>query len=367
MQVDEDLQGAFYEMEDLWERKLWFQLTETVIALFKDERSKPVRFQLFQNFVSVFESNINQLAFVSLAISASDACESVDDSLQLMVAIAADVDKPETLDVWVYAQLHIASLYLKKDELMKAKKIIDQATKLLDELHISNQVITAAYYGVCCEYYKAKADYSSYYRNALLYLACIDSSDLNPTQKQARAYDLAISALLGDKIYNFGELVMHPILNSLDGEYKWLRDLVQAVNAGNIRDFQAQRGNLAKAPVLESKAAFLDQKICLMALCECVFRRPATDRVLSFDTIARETHLHAESKVEVLVLKAFSMDLLRGSIDQIDRTVTISWLQPRILDHDQVASMSEKLRNWDSQVQNLGLWMHKEGETIWVK
>ncbi|KAJ2936105.1 hypothetical protein H1R20_g989, partial [Candolleomyces eurysporus] len=32
-----------------------------------------------------------------------------------------------------------------------------------------------------------------------------------------RAHDLSISAFLGDTIYSFGELLMHPILDSLDG------------------------------------------------------------------------------------------------------------------------------------------------------
>jgi 26S proteasome regulatory subunit N9 len=62
---------------------------------------------------------------------------------------------------------------------------------------------------------KAKADYTMYYKTALLFLACVDSNQLSAAEKLSRAYDLALSALLGDTIYNFGELVSYfPLLAS---------------------------------------------------------------------------------------------------------------------------------------------------------
>jgi hypothetical protein len=54
---------------------------------------------------------------------------------------------------------------------------------------------------------QARAEYADYYKNSLLYLACVNvETDLLPQQRYERAHDLAVAALLG-KIYNFGELV----------------------------------------------------------------------------------------------------------------------------------------------------------------
>lgn len=54
---------------------------------------------------------------------------------------------------------------------------------------------------------QARAEYADYYKNSLLYLACVNvETDLVPQQRYERAHDLAVAALLG-KIYNFGELV----------------------------------------------------------------------------------------------------------------------------------------------------------------
>lgn len=54
---------------------------------------------------------------------------------------------------------------------------------------------------------QAKAEYANYYKNSLLYLACVNvATDLTVEERVQRAHDLGLSALLGN-IYNFGELV----------------------------------------------------------------------------------------------------------------------------------------------------------------
>ena len=39
-------------------------------------------------------------------------------------------------------------------------------------------------------------------------------------------------------------------------------------------------------------------------------------------------------------MKALSLGLVRGSIDQVSQEVTMTWVQPRVLDINQVNNMS---------------------------
>ncbi len=88
---------------------------------------------------------------------------------------------------------------------------MDAAQKILDTLESVESTVNGAYYGVAADYYKAKAEYAPYYRNSLLYLACVDiETGMSAEERLARAHDLSISAFLGDTIYNFGELVSMP-------------------------------------------------------------------------------------------------------------------------------------------------------------
>ena len=84
---------------------------------------------------------------------------------------------------------------------------MDAALVILDSLPTVENRVRADYYKVAADYYKGKAEYAPYYRNSLLYLACVDVAAMESEERVLRAHDLSISAFLGDTIYNFGELV----------------------------------------------------------------------------------------------------------------------------------------------------------------
>ena len=45
--------------------------------------------------------------------------------------------------------------------------------------------------------------------------------------------DVSLAALLGDDVYNFGELLLHPLVAALAGSpYAWLKDMLACFNAG---------------------------------------------------------------------------------------------------------------------------------------
>lgn len=303
---------------------------------------------------------------VTFAIASSKQCRDYDEALEFLTRISSQVDTPESHDAYVYSQIEIARVKVQLSDFENARKLIDEAGKELEQFDSVDPLINSSYYEVSSEYYKLKADFTSYYRNALLYLACINLEDLSLVQQQQRAYDLAVAALLGDKIYNFGELLLHPILGSLKStDYSWLCEILFALNAGDVVSFDSLSGHLAKQPLLQNSLPFLRQKICLTALIEAIFQRPTSARTLSFDTIAKETHL-VPDEVEHLVMKALSLGLLKGFIDQVSQTVSITWLQPRVMNKDQIESMRQRLVKWDEDVNKLGTWMQEAGQEIWT-
>ena len=213
--------------------------------------------------------------------------------------------------------------------------------------------------------FQSKLDFASYYRNALLYLACIDEKDLTPAERKSRAYDLSIAALISDTIYNFGELLLHPILNALIADDAWLRDLLFAFNRGDLAAYDVLAGHISSNPLLSEHRDGLRQKIYLAALTEAVFRRPPHDRTMSFQTIAEETKVRPD-EIEHLIMKALSLGLLRGSIDQVDEIARINWVQPKVLDMKQVDGMRTRLQEWDSSVNSLGNWIETKGQDVWA-
>lgn len=190
----------------------------------------------------------------------------------------------------------------------------------------------------------------------------MQSTDLPLNKQQELAYNLSVAALLSEKIYNFGELLLHPILDSLkETEYNWLRELLFAFNAGDLNQFVKLQSHFASQPLFKAKEAFLRQKLCMSALTEAVFQRPPHDRALTFETITKETGVELD-EVEYLLMKALSLGLIRGSIDQIAGVARISWVQPKVLDKNQIENMRMRLMEWDGSVGNLTSFMQEKLE-----
>lgn len=70
-----DLQHLFLDFEDLWERKLWHQLTDRLIEFFNHKESAPQRLAFYKTFILTFADKINQLKLVTLALSAASQCK----------------------------------------------------------------------------------------------------------------------------------------------------------------------------------------------------------------------------------------------------------------------------------------------------
>ena len=128
-----------------------------------------------------------------------------------------------------------------------------------------------------------------------------------------------------------------------------------------------------------------------MCLTETLFQHlgPAADRAVPFAAIATASKLPVEQacvlqggrdaltiltphprhslrpallpQVELLLMRALSLKLIRGKIDQVGGTIAVEWVQPRVLQRPQIAKMTERLATWTGTVDSTLKFL--EGET----
>ncbi|KAI1175314.1 hypothetical protein F4777DRAFT_337175 [Nemania sp. FL0916] len=364
-EAPEELQGLIIQFEDFWERKLWHQLTDLLIEFFAEPKSESQRLPFFKVFILRFADKINQLKLVDLGLQAATQCKNDKERLAFLTDLTKKVDHENSQDAFVYATVALARVEMLVRDAAGSRRDLDRAEKILDSFDSVETKVHAAFYQTNADYYKANADFASYYRNALLYLACIDLASLSPLERKARAYDLGIAALVSDSIYNFGELLLHPILDALTGDLEWLRNLLLAFNRGDLGAYDTLSGHVSAHRLLQEHEDEIREKIYLAALTESVFRRPPHERAMTFATIAADTKVRP-SHIEHLVMRALSLGLVRGTIDQVDQVVNFTWVQPRILDMGQIASMSQRLGEWGENVNKLGNWIEATGQDIWA-
>lgn len=381
-----DLIQIIYQLEDFYERKLWNQLTLALEELYQNPESLigTLRQQIFSLFLSQFQNKLNQIKLVDFLLRSFDDDQVCYDKLiELKSSMVAELTKkhgtrkPDNLDelinneeAVIYVNLQIARYALILNDSVLADEILECVGDKFEST-LQNEFsakINAAFYLTKCQYYKIHENYNLFYTNGLLYLSSLDSP--LPLDQQIKfCYDLCIAALLGNKIYNFGELILHDILKVISdqsSEYFWLYNLITNLNAGNLAKFNEWlQVSMSKSPFLAHHKTFLHQKIVIMSLLEKISTEQATNKRLLFKSISDVTGTPID-EVELLIIKCFSLNLIKGYINQIQQVLVVTWLQPRILNLDQVKTLYNHLVEWDSRVENLAKDVHARGGTLWA-
>jgi 26S proteasome regulatory subunit N9 len=70
--ADDSIQHYFLQFEDLWERKLWHELTDSLIEFYALPESAKHKLPLWKNFITSFADKINKLKLVTLGLSAAE-------------------------------------------------------------------------------------------------------------------------------------------------------------------------------------------------------------------------------------------------------------------------------------------------------
>lgn len=349
------LPNEWSQIEDLYNKKLWHQLTLKIqeMVLKTELQSGQALIKLYENFITDFEHRINTLSLVEICLP---IVRQYKDTLGNDAAIAFLEKLREKVknenEPRILCNTSIGTIHLSEKKFEETKKIVEQTS---DELNNLDGVTTVhgRFYDLASNYYRIIGNHSEYYKNALRYLGCRDFESLSATERKDRAFYLGLAAILGDDIYNFGELLMHPILESLNGtQDQWLVDLLFAFNRGDLDKFDNVKTLWAQQFDLKAAEVKMRQKICLLCLMEMAFSRPSNSRQLTFEEIAAKTKLPL-NEIELLVMRALSLNLIKGLIDEIEHKVYISWVQPRVLDVNQIKIMRGKLDFWSNEVNSM--------------
>ena len=66
-------------------------------------------------------------------------------------------------------------------------------------------------------------------------------------------------------------------------------------------------------------------------------------------------------------MKALSLKLIKGSIDEVEKVINVQWVQPRVLDKAQLKSMQQRLSQWRVKVSSLVQNMQTAGQEVFVQ
>ena len=145
---------------------------------------------------------------------------------------------------------------------------------------------------------------------------------------------------------------------------EWVLDIVKAYISANAKSYNLciskYAQNMKENAVLQTAkpSNILDEKIKLLSLVRLAFDKASFERIISFDEIRSVTQCK-DNDVEHLVMKAMSLQLIKGIVDGIDKTVNVLWVKPAILDIKQMEAISEKIAVWIEKTQDAHSQLHE--------
>lgn len=203
---------------------------------------------------------------------------------------------------------------------------MDKLSDVQERLSRLNDVDRAVFsylYKVTAEYYHKKQKYSDFYQAGLQYLAYTQPEELTEDEKKQWSYEMGMAVVLGKSIYNIAELCEKEVLKALIGsQNEWLYHILQTMDKGDIDGFNqvCETHKVWDSGVMQPHKHQMDQKIRILAFLDLIFNKGKNDRTQTFAEIADVTKV-ALDDVELLIMKAMSIGLFKGTIDQVEQTL----------------------------------------------
>lgn len=372
--ADPEHGDVYNNLSNQLEQKLYHPLTVAVHTFISDN-SNARPFETSTNFLALYSKiltplrkKLNPLTLahiasnVSFALSPSDAVAATALLEEIVAFFTQESHSPAAL--YSESKLHLLKLHQTQvagtaidDALPQSiQAFLKKSQVTLAELGQSTEselaVVHSSFYQTAMTLYKAVGPPEAFYTNALQYLHYTPLPTLEASVQYQLAQDMCLAALTGKGIYDFGQIVYHPadVLSVLKGtELEWLSTVMDVAVWGKVDEWKelqtVHQADIERQPALLGRMAFVDEKIALLALVHMVFERESGSKTITFEQVAERVKISVE-QVELFLIRALALELIKGTMDQVDGTVDVTWVIPRVLDDANVAELAGRFKSW---------------------
>ena len=339
--------------KQLHEQKLWYELAQKVHSLLSNPqflREQETSLGTFYaNFIRDFETRVSPLLLVQIV---KPIVESYDDSDEAKQLLNETLEKVKSnADANLLCQTLLLHIDLIDENISEVKEGLEQLLVQMESLLAVDPIVKSRVHRLAMDYHAHFGTPGDYFTQALLFLTFTPSESLSASERISISSELAMASLEGESVYNFGELLSYETIGSLKGtSFDWLYSMLVAMSHGAIDDFYG----LMKNHSSEFKAHHvLEEKVYLLALLEHIFTQDGKTRVISFSSLSKALKKPMD-QIEGIIMRAMSVGLISGKIDQVNQVVSIASALPRVLNTAQQKHLSDKVDAWIDNVEGLG-------------
>lgn len=392
-----ETESLYRDLTVLNDQKLWFQLTQKLEVLFfdddfKTEITNKQKQLIFENFVEPIIKSLDDTKVTEffIYVLSNDTEKSLEEKVQLLNGLKTKLleldDKKvnqndgyiKRINSKIIIDCEMIQYKLELNRLNESVDILKDALDTLENPLFENFVsirAKLAYYKSILKLNKFNKEYNEYYYNSLLFISCyqklLEDKYFNNALylKETTLWvnfkpELYYAILLADKIYHFNEILDNQWVNTESfandsAQSDKLEALLEDVVGKHILEVNSTEYiksinellSLTNETAKEQLLKFLIQKKALVNLLGLIFNENASKKSLTFSEISKKIQVE-ENEIELLLMKAMSLNLLQGKINQVDQLIKITWIQPRVMTGKEIMVLRDNLVQWkDNHLQ----------------
>lgn len=387
----------------LQSQSLWHEFTEEVSTLFiliidsNDSKIISTMQSLFKELISPLLGNLSLMVWIKLALlaattsttgsgtqSSSFIREEIMDKLnKISSSSTATTSKSTSLSIPKELGIRVVKLYLALQlfaegdnsavdawNIIRYEEFNSNSIRDVDEgsllLESQSFLLLRIHWALKdCQFdslYTLSMDYLKSY-SRITSISTLSSLDLKVllalSPLEPMIENICKGALLSEGCFNFGLLLSMPIWNCPSP----LHSLILAMYHGNeasFLDFFSSKNSSSIDPLLVvgngssmEPSSSIRQKMCLMKLSASISRHlnENLSSNISFSQIGQFASIPVE-EVEFLLIRALSIGIIRGSIEEENSLLKVNWVEPRIISSkEDVRSLIIGLKEWRIKVK----------------
>ena len=352
-----NLKTLLDDMDSNLNHCLWFQVSENLITLSRKPELQQTKdlIELYDGLVFFIEPTLNPMKYLefikNMLINYKDK---MTDALTFVENIE-NKHKHYKGEEKIFIKIIKGFCYLDLNKMYELEEIVKSTEQDFSSNIEIDSSLYAQYYKLSSLYYEKKEDYDNFYNNTFQYLAY--ETRLSNEEQLEICYKMCSAMLIGEKLYNFAELIEKDFFKLMHGsKYEWISNLILSFNSAKVDQFESMikqnKKQIDENPILKGKSDFLPIKIRIAALLELIFQKNKSERTITFEEICKICHTQ-EDKIEFLSMKALSHGLIKGYIDQVEKKLIVSWIQPKYLDREKISLMNDRFTAWIDKAQKI--------------
>jgi 26S proteasome regulatory subunit N9 len=351
------LKSLFDEIDSNLNQHLWYQLSENIIVLSQNPEMQQGKdlIEFYNGVVFFIEPTLNAMKYLEYV---QNMIQNYKDNIAEALTFLENIEnkhKDFKGEEKIFIKIIKGFCYLDLNKMFELEEIVKSTKVDFSGKYEIEPSLYAQYYKLSTLFYEKKKDYDNFYDNAFQYLAY--ETTISDQEKLDLCYKMCSAMLIGEKLYNFEELIEKDFFKLMKGsKYDWISNLILSFNSAKVDQFLSMidqnKKNIEENEILRGKSDLLPIKIRIAALLELIFQKNKNDRILTFEEICKVC-MTEEDKIEYISMKALSHGLIKGYIDQADKKLFVNWIQPKYLGKEKIGILKDRMTAWIEKAQKV--------------